>query len=57
MFDIEFNALLKKYSKGEILAYITTERLMWGLKGQQITDTLLIKNNFYKLTLKHKLIL
>ncbi len=34
----EFAELLKRYSKGELLAYIVTERLMWGLKGQDITD-------------------
>lgn len=34
----EFSELLKRYSKGEFLAYIVTERLMWGLKGQGITD-------------------
>jgi len=35
----EFAQLLKTYSKGELLAYIVTERLMWGLKGQHITDS------------------
>lgn len=34
----EFEALLKHYSKGAFLAYIVTERFMWGLKGEQIHD-------------------
>ena len=33
--DYEFNQLLKTYTKGEFLAYIVTERLMWGLVGEQ----------------------
>lgn len=36
---IEFQELLKRYSKGDFLSYIVTERLMWGLKGQHITDS------------------
>jgi hypothetical protein len=36
--SFEFKELLKSYSKKEFLAYIITERLMWGLKGQHITD-------------------
>lgn len=35
----EFKELLKQYSKGEFLAYIVTERLMWSLKGEHVTDT------------------
>ncbi|MBN9383848.1 MAG: hypothetical protein J0H74_24035 [Chitinophagaceae bacterium] len=42
----EFSELLKTYSKGELLAYIVTERLMWGLKGQQITDSLQIEKKY-----------
>ena len=34
--EFEFQELLKTYSKGEFLAYIVTERLIWGLKGQHI---------------------
>ncbi len=37
--DLEFNELLKRFTKGQMLAYIATERLMWSLKGQQIKDT------------------
>jgi hypothetical protein len=44
--DFEFNALLKTYSKGEFLAYIVTERLMWGLKGQHITDSVEIEKRY-----------
>lgn len=36
--EFEFNELLKKYSKGEFLAYITTERFMWGIVDAKITD-------------------
>jgi hypothetical protein len=38
----ELNELLKSYTKEEVLAYITTERLMWGLKDEGITDSLII---------------
>ncbi|MBS4066748.1 MAG: hypothetical protein KGZ74_19455 [Chitinophagaceae bacterium] len=44
--EFEFKELLKTYSKGEFLAYIVTERLMWGLKGQRITDTIEIRKNY-----------
>jgi hypothetical protein len=36
--ELEFSELLKQYSKGEFLAYIVTERLMWGLYGEQVLD-------------------
>jgi hypothetical protein len=36
--DFEFSELLKTYSKGEFLAYIITERLMWGLFGEKIVE-------------------
>ncbi len=35
---LEFKELLKHYSKGEFLAYIVTERLMWSLKGEHVND-------------------
>lgn len=44
--DFEFQELLKTYSKGELLAYIVTERLMWGLKGQHITDSIEIEKKY-----------
>ena len=44
--DFEFQELLKTYSKGEILAYIVTERLMWGLKGQRISDSFEIEKRY-----------
>ena len=34
--NYEFNEILKTYNKGEFLAYIMTERLMWGLVGENI---------------------
>lgn len=36
--EFEFNELLKTYSKGEFLAYIVTERLMWSLIGEKISQ-------------------
>lgn len=42
----EFKELLKNYTKGEFLAYIVTERLMWGLKGQHITDNREIEKKY-----------
>ena len=36
--DFEFNEILKTYSKGEFLAYIITERLMWGLFGEKVLN-------------------
>ncbi len=44
--DFEFQELLKIYSKGELLAYIVTERLMWALKGQRITDSIEIEKKY-----------
>lgn len=44
--SLEFSALLKKYSTGELLAYIVTERLMWGLRGAGITDSLAVKKKY-----------
>ncbi|GAB3025600.1 hypothetical protein GCM10027185_25970 [Spirosoma pulveris] len=44
--DVECQELLKTYSKGELLAYIVTERLMWGLKGQHIIDSIDIKKRY-----------
>lgn len=43
---LEFKELLKTFSKGEFLAYIVTERLMWGLKGQNITDSIAIEKKY-----------
>jgi hypothetical protein len=42
----EFKELLKTYSTGEFLAYIVTERFMWGLKGQHISDSIEIKKKY-----------
>lgn len=44
--DLEFRELLKIFSTGEFLAYIVTERLMWGLKGQRILDTIEIEKRY-----------
>jgi hypothetical protein len=37
-FEHECKALLKTYSKSELLTYIITERLMWNLYGNRIID-------------------
>lgn len=42
----EFNELLKRYSKGEFLAYIGTERCMWELKGDNVTDLKIIEKRY-----------
>jgi hypothetical protein len=42
----EFSELLKTYSKGELLAYIVTERLMWGLKEDKISNSAFIEKRF-----------
>jgi hypothetical protein len=39
----EFSELLKIYSKGELLAYIVTERFMWGVKNDTINEAVLEK--------------
>ncbi|KQC02285.1 hypothetical protein [Pedobacter sp. Hv1] len=44
--SLEFKSLLKQYTKGEFLAYIVTERLMWGLKGARITDSVAMAEKF-----------
>ncbi len=44
--ELECKELLKTYSKGELLAYIITERLMWGLKGRHITDSIEIEKKY-----------
>jgi hypothetical protein len=65
--DFEFNKLLKKYTPGEFLVYIVTERLMWSLKGEKILkddeiekryesfiENYIIKKGKVKLTLDEK---
>jgi hypothetical protein len=44
--SLEFKQLLKKYTPGEFLAYIATERFMWGLSGQQADDTAVFKKSY-----------
>jgi hypothetical protein len=43
--SLEFKELLKKYTAGEFLAYIVTERFMWG-QQPPITDSLVFKANY-----------
>lgn len=45
--SLEFKALLKRYTKGELLAYIVTERFMWGIRPP-ITDSAVFKANYSK---------
>lgn len=49
----EFQALLRTYSKGELLAYIITERLMWGLKGQGLKDNTAIEKIYTNFVQKY----
>lgn len=49
----EFSELLKQYSKGEFLAYIVTERLMWSLVGENIHDEKEIENSYNKFIEKY----
>jgi hypothetical protein len=44
--SLEFKQLLKKYTPGEFLAYIVTERFMWGLSEQQANDTIGVKKAY-----------
>jgi hypothetical protein len=44
--DFEFRELLKTYAKDEFLTYIVTERLMWNLFDEQISDTKEIENRY-----------
>ncbi len=44
--DFEFRELLKTYTKVEFLTYIVTERLMWNLFDEQISDTKEIENRY-----------
>jgi hypothetical protein len=44
--EFELKELLKTFSKGEVIAYIVTERLMWGLKGQGITNKMEIADKY-----------
>jgi hypothetical protein len=43
---LEFSEMLKTYTKGELLAYIVTERLMWGLKDGNITKPEILERRF-----------
>jgi hypothetical protein len=42
----EFSELLNTYTKGELLAYIVTERLMWGLKDANISKPEILEKRF-----------
>ncbi len=44
--EYEFAELLKTFSKGELLAYIITERFMWAMKGQNIIDSIEIEKRY-----------
>jgi hypothetical protein len=44
--SLEFRALLKQYSMADFIAYVSTERCMWGLVGQGIKDSLEMKKQY-----------
>jgi hypothetical protein len=44
--SLEFRALLKRYSMADFLAYISTERCMWGLVGQGVKDSTEIEKQY-----------
>ncbi|QEM15596.1 hypothetical protein DIU38_005460 [Mucilaginibacter sp. P4] len=45
--SLEFRELLKRYATGEFLAYIVTERFMWGQRPP-VTDSAAFKANYAK---------
>jgi hypothetical protein len=44
--SLEFRALLKRFSMTDFIAYLSTERCMWGLVGQGIKDSLEIEKQY-----------
>lgn len=44
--SLEFKELLKHYSKGEFLAYIVTERFMWGFAGPNPPDSISLAKKY-----------
>ncbi|MEE1944988.1 hypothetical protein VRU48_07715 [Pedobacter sp. KR3-3] len=46
--SLEFKELLKHYSKGEFLAYIVTERFMWGFAGPNPPDSTVLTKKYEK---------
>jgi hypothetical protein len=46
--EYELNELVKKYPRNEVIAYIATERLMWQIHDQAITDTSKIRQAYNK---------
>jgi hypothetical protein len=44
--SLEFRALLKKYSMADLIAYVSTERCMWGFAGQGIKDSFELKKQY-----------
>ena len=44
--SMEFKALLTKYTPGEFLAYIVTERFMWGQTEKDVKDSIAFKKRY-----------
>jgi hypothetical protein len=44
--SLEFKELLKKYTPGEFLAYIVTERFMWGQSEKDVNDSNAFKKKY-----------
>jgi hypothetical protein len=44
--SLEFRALLKRYSMADLIAYVSTERCMWGFVGQGLKDTLELESQY-----------
>ncbi|GAA4313061.1 hypothetical protein GCM10023149_08660 [Mucilaginibacter gynuensis] len=44
--SLEFKGLLKHYTKGEMLAYIATERCMWSVSPEKFNDTAFISKKY-----------
>lgn len=44
--SLEFKELLRHYSKGEVLAYLVTERFMWGFAGPNPPDSVALSKKY-----------
>jgi hypothetical protein len=51
--SLEFRALLKRYSMADFIAYLSTERCMWGFVGQGIKDSLEMEKQYVDFVQKY----
>ncbi len=51
--SLEFRALLKKYSKADLITYISTERCMWGFVGLGIKDSVELEKQYAEFVQKY----